>query len=121
MNQMQMQMQNPYILITAILVANLILWTLFVSPLIYILAKLLKGRQQQVLEITNLVRDFAAYVASRQDDYPSARFMLSAANREALDAQLDKAQSAGATEKMKEDRGKDQDPVPDGYTLTQKG
>ena len=107
-----METPNPYTILTAVVVANLILWSLFSAPLIVVLFRLLRRVGEQTRETANLVRDFAAYAASRQEDYPSARFMASAANREVPIEPI--PESAGAKVEI------DKEP-PDGYVLTQRG
>lgn len=106
-----MNQVNPYAMLTAIIVANIVLWTLFVAPIIYVVIKLLERIGQQVKDTTALVRDFACFAASIREDYVSARFMAHAADRE------DKPEitvPAGASE---EEKPKE----PEGFVLTQRG
>ena len=111
---MDIESLKLFIAITIIVTANLVVWKIFISPILSITDDVMQRLAQQNKETNNLVRDFAAYAASSHEDHPSARFMLSAANHESLDAQLEIAQAhpAGASNTESE---------PDGFTLTQKG
>ena len=106
---------KPEEIVAYLSLVAIILSSFLVSRSLYRLINSLSAQlQRKNEECGNLVRDFAAYVATEKENYAGARLMMNAAEREKVRTLLDEAMEVPKKESNPE-------PEIDNYTVVQKG